>query len=394
MSRRYLWAALLWGFGALAQGGTSLEIRCLFQGASLEAAPILLNGIQVGTCPQVTLPMPSGKSKISIRASQNDGTFLQYERSFQGPIPSPLEATLERFDPRVTLSLNTKAPGLYDSAIAPDNRWLAVGGSDGLLRLWDLGAAREVRVFKGHTKYIRSVAYSPDGKWIASGSGDATVRLWDAVSGKELKNFKLAKSVWAVTFDTSGKHLLVIQLGGEAMLLDVASGKPLKRWQTSSFLFSTAFSPSGRTLVVGRSNGGVEFWDLANTRLVNQLQLGGGPVYAMAFSPDSRFLAAGRDSGEVMIYDLLTPGGAQLVATLTGHTDAVSSLAYSPDGRWLASGSADRTVRLWELAPGEAPRLNRVWVGHTATLNSVYFRKNLLYTTSNSGNILIWALPQ
>ncbi|MFX6190264.1 hypothetical protein ABTF51_20200, partial [Acinetobacter baumannii] len=79
----------------------------------------------------------------------------------------------------------------------------------------------------------------------------------DVNSGKELKSFKLSKSVWAVTFDTSGKNLLVIQLGGEALLLDAVSGKTLKKWQTSSFLFSTAFSPSGRTLVVGRSNGGV-----------------------------------------------------------------------------------------------------------------------------------------
>lgn len=394
MTKRYVLATLLLGFPALAQGGASLEIRCVFQGAPLEGASILLNGTPVGTCPQASLPMPAGKSKISIRVNQDDGTFLQYERSFQGSISSPLEAALERFDPRITLSLTTKAPGIYDSAIAPDNRLLAVGGSDGLLRLWDLGSGKEVRTFKGHTKYIRSVAYSPDGKWIASGSGDATVRLWDVNSGKELKSFKLSKSVWAVTFDTSGKNLLVIQLGGEALLLDAVSGKTLKKWQTSSFLFSTAFSPSGRTLVVGRSNGGVEFWDLANTRLVNQLQLGGGPVYAMAFSPDSRFLAIGRDNGEVLIYDLLAPSGAQVIATLAGHSDAVSSLSYSPDGRWLASGSADRTVRLWELVPGEAPRLNRVWVGHTATLNSVYFRKNLLYSTSNSGNILIWALPQ
>lgn len=394
MARRYVFAALLLGLPVAAQGGGNLEIRCVFQGAALEAAPILLNGTQVGSCPQAILPMPSGKSKISIRVNQDDGTFLQYERSFQDSIPSPLEAALERFDPRVTLSLSTKAPGIYDSAIAPDNRLLAVGGSDGLLRLWDLGAAKELRTFKGHTKYIRSVAYSPDGKRIASGSGDATVRLWDAASGKELRSFKLAKSVWMVAFDTSGKNLLVIQLGGEALLLDADSGKTLKKWQTSSFLFSTALSPSGRTLVVGRSNGGVEFWDLANTRLVNQLELGGGPVYALAFSPDNRFLAVGRGSGEVRIYDLLAPGADQVVATLVGHTDAVSSLAFSPDGRWLASGSADRTVRLWELVPGEAPRLDRVWVGHTATLNSVYFRKNLLYTASNSGNILIWALPR
>ena len=39
------------------------------------------------------------------------------------------------------------------------------------------------------------------------------------------------------------------------------------------------------------------------------------------------------------------PDGTQL-ATLTGHTDSVSSVAISPDSTWLATTSRDRTVRL------------------------------------------------
>ena len=44
----------------------------------------------------------------------------------------------------------------------------------------------------------------------------------------------------------------------------------------------------------------------------------------------------------------MVPRG-RCTATLTGHTEDVTSLAVLPAGG-LASGSADRTVKLWSLA--------------------------------------------
>ena len=39
---------------------------------------------------------------------------------------------------------------------------------------------------RGHSGWVRSVAYSPDGKHVASASGDMTVKIWDSTTGKEV----------------------------------------------------------------------------------------------------------------------------------------------------------------------------------------------------------------
>jgi WD40 repeat protein len=45
---------------------------------------------------------------------------------------------------------------------------------------------------------------------------------------------------------------------------------------------------------------------------------------------------------------------AELIHTLTGHTDVVRSIAISPDSRILASASFDKTIKIWNLKTGEA----------------------------------------
>nr|WP_322770689.1 hypothetical protein [Frankia sp. Cr1] len=66
----------------------------------------------------------------------------------------------------------------------------------------------------------------------------------------------------------------------------------------------------------------------------------------------------------------------ELLATLTGHTDAVLSVAFSPDGTRLASADAggDETVRLWDVADRMAPRpLGEPLTGHVHAVYQVAF---------------------
>src|SRR5687768_13543004 len=46
-----------------------------------------------------------------------------------------------------------------------------------------------VRVIRGHTSMVNSIAFSPDGTRLVSGSEDKTVRVWDLATGKEQHRF-------------------------------------------------------------------------------------------------------------------------------------------------------------------------------------------------------------
>ena len=68
-------------------------------------------------------------------------------------------------------------------AIAPDGTWLASGGGDGSVRIWDPATGQQRAVLPGHGGGVNAVAIAPDGTWLASGGGDGSVRIWDPATG-------------------------------------------------------------------------------------------------------------------------------------------------------------------------------------------------------------------
>src|SRR5690349_3157514 len=172
------------------------------------------------------------------------------------PTPSPTPASVTPGSPvdkpeLVLQSGHTKSANAV--AFSADNRWLASGGKDNVIKIWDLANGNVLRTLYGHASNVNALAVSPDGKLIASGSGDInderdlgtftqggvvggtednTVRIWSVQTGQQLQVFRGHElPVAAVAFSNDG--LSLTSVGGDAVKVwDVSAGAELRSQKT------------------------------------------------------------------------------------------------------------------------------------------------------------------
>jgi hypothetical protein len=231
-------------------------------------------------------------------------------------------------------------------AITPDGRRVLSGGFDRTVRLWDPLSGKEVRQLTGHQDYVRSVAFSADGRKVVTAGDDRTVRLWSAESGSELKQFRGHDHfVWSAELSPDGKRVVSGSLDKTVRLWDVATGEELKKLTGhKDTVLSVAFAPDGRRAVSGSTDKTVILWDLQSGKALRTFTGHTGYVHAVAFAPDGRrVLSVGQD-GNVRLWDIES---GLLVRELKGHLGQGWDVSFSQDGRWAVSGGQDGTVRLW-----------------------------------------------
>jgi len=90
---------------------------------------------------------------------------------------------------------------VYAVAWGPSRDLLVSGGSDGMLRWWDVQSGECVRVRKAHQGTIRSLRRSPDGSRLASCGDDGAIALWDLESGEQLGTLRRDRPYERLTID-------------------------------------------------------------------------------------------------------------------------------------------------------------------------------------------------
>ncbi|HYT94781.1 MAG TPA: serine/threonine-protein kinase [Gemmataceae bacterium] len=252
---------------------------------------------------------------------------------------------------------------------------LASGGLDRMVRLWWIGTKKPPLALLGHQGEVMSLAFNRNGTLLASAGGkghkSGEVKVWDGETGM-LRSARhgLPERILSVAF---GPNNELAAAGSEGLIRlweSALSGEGLRFRGDSKVVYALTFSPDGRRLASGGSDGRVRLWNSGGGQERFTFAAAAQSEW-VAFSPNGRKLAfAGRfrdRSGEVKVYDLET---GSLLWTLPRPIGGVRMVVFAPDGYRLATAGDDGAVRIYDLRSG---REAMVLSGHAGGAVAVAF---------------------
>lgn len=216
--------------------------------------------------------------------------------------------------------LPTQLGGIYALTSWQDrtgHTYLASGGSDGDIRLWDAENGELLsEPLIGHTAAVRQLATWTDdnGTILYSSGSDGLICVWNPGRGEQIDAF-------------SSQH----SGGVMSMALWSDSGTP--------------------RLATGSYDGTIHVWDPHRKSVLWVPWRETGPsVISLSWSHHAngnKYLAAGTDAGTVTVWD--TENLSQVTPILQGHTAPAECLAWIADGNdlILLSGGEDGKIKQW-----------------------------------------------
>jgi WD repeat-containing protein 48 len=93
-------------------------------------------------------------------------------------------------------------------ALGVTHNILANGGPESIVRLWDPRSGQRITKFVGHTDMIRAILVSESGDMVLSASADQTVKVWSVTAGRCMHTLTMHDhSVWSLFSDDSGLNV-------------------------------------------------------------------------------------------------------------------------------------------------------------------------------------------
>jgi len=252
-------------------------------------------------------------------------------------------------------------------AWSPDERYLAVGGKDGALRVWAAGGQSPCKMDSGgEDPNVNAVAWSPGGDLLASSDNAWQVNVWSVTPPLEVGGMPRVErkggihatwNQWGLAFSPDGQLLLGpwedhrpgegirVRQAAVFPVKELCSGSPV-RWVLEREVTAAAWAPGQASRTVATAGGDeVCLWRVETGGVSAHVSFAFDGACTLSWAPDGRTLAVGGTKGVLLL--TFTPEGAWDAREVL-ELEPISQVAWSHGASWLVAAARTGLVYTWQ----------------------------------------------
>lgn len=325
-----------------------------------------------------------------------------------GVVMSPDSARVFSVGPAKEVTSWTNANGMKEktfdaggnataAAVSKDGLKLAVGGSDGSIKVYTVADAKLVGSITAGAP-VAELAFQPTNTVLVGllKDKDNSAVAWNVAFtagqplppefGRQMQSFPHPAVPAASLAFNADNQFFTTAADKQARRFRIASDNPVKTLAHPNLVDCVAFDDTGNLLATGCHDGILRINDLVKNaplktieaHLVKMPQQIQNPIYAVQWSNDHKQIFTSSYDKTIKLWDVTAGTMVREFKAApdpvpepkkddkapppkketgpVGHRDQVFSIALSKDGKFLASASSDKTVKLWDVATAKVVR--------------------------------------
>ncbi len=240
--------------------------------------------------------------------------------------------------------------GVNTLSFSQDDKYLASGGEDGIIKIWDVMSGELIRELDAHYLGVNTLSFSQDDKYLASGGEDGIIKIWDVMSGKLIREQKMSGSIISlryfplkggtalITLDENG---IILKIKGNHLRHKTKFKLPDLKINIVSFI-----SKDGDLLASGGEDGAVKIWEVKKMKVKFILYKSETSINSISTSCDRNLIVQCDKGGNITIWDI------KKKQEVFNHKDSdagVNTVAISCDKNLLAYGTIKGKVLLMNI---------------------------------------------
>lgn len=246
--------------------------------------------------------------------------------------------------------------GLESVESHPNLHMAATGGINGMIRIWDLAAGKQVKAIRGHKDTVWSMRFDASGEFLYTVSQDGRLAKRSAAAGKMMADFGPQKGPYgdvalirAVDVSRDGKYLVIGDGAGNIIVFDNDLFQMIRGWHAhDSVIRAIAVTPDIKKIISVSQDGFLKIWNLKRVSAGRSFNDHSAAVHAVRIDEKGKYVYSGDDNGKILIWNLSELRRRRL--NTSPHNAPLVKFVPMRDDEHLVSVSSDGQISIWRTA--------------------------------------------